>query len=334
MTKPALKVSFIIPVLNAERHLDRCLKSIRMQEYPAEAIEIIILDGGCTDSTLEIAGKFHSRVYPNPGRLAEYGLQVGIRQAEGELIVIFAADNELYSPSWVKTAVGAFADDPWCAAVWGPLKSGDEDPPLNRYFELIQSDPMTFFMNRNLSYYLEDARTMEDGGRYYFRVDPKKPLVWGANGLTLKKNLVAPIWMQPGYLGDNDAFQRMIENGHDRVAYIPSLITYHHHVGAIKDWISKWRRNFLQHFLDKLETRNTNWVFVEDFRTRLFYWLIYSSNPVISGTHALYMGIRDRNIFWAYHPLLCFLQTFVYSYMVVTTPKGRKTIRRIASGGL
>lgn len=332
MVKPPLKVSFIIPVLNAERHLERCLRSIRSQEYPSGSIEIVILDGGSTDSTLDIAGKYASRVYPNTKRLAEYGLQVGIKHAQGDIVVIFAADNELHSSGWVRTAVGAFDDDPRCAAVWGPLRSGDDDPPLNRYFELIQSDPMTFFMNRNLDHYLEDAKTMEDGGRYYFRVNPKRPLVWGANGLTLRKKLISDIWSQPGYLGDNDAFQKMIENGHDKVAYIPALVTYHHHVGAIKDWVSKWRRNFLQHFLDKLETRNTNWVLVDDFRTRLLYWLIYSTNPVISGTHALYLGIRDRNIFWAYHPLLCFLQTFVYSYMVVVTPKGRKTIRKIIRG--
>lgn len=324
----------MIPVLNAERHLRRCLKSIRAQRYPEDSIEIVVLDGGCTDSTVEIAMEFSSSIYPNPGRLAEYGLQAGIRHAEGDLIVIFAADNELSSDRWVETVVQAFADDPECAGVWGPLKSGDDDPPLNRYFELIQSDPMTFFMNRNLEYYLDHPKTMEDKGRFYFRVDPKKPLVWGANGLTMKRNLIADIWAQPGYLGDNDAFQRMVEKGHDKVAYIPSLITYHHHVGEIKDWIAKWRRNFLQHFLDKLETRNTNWVFVEDFRSRLFVWLMYSTNPFISGTHALYMGIRDKNLFWAYHPLLCFLQTFVYAFMMVTTPKGRKTILKIAKGAV
>lgn len=327
-----LKISFIIPVLNAQRHIQRCLKSIRAQDYPQELVEIVVLDAGCSDSTIDIAKKFGAKVYPNPKMLAEYGLQVGIKNSTGDLLVIFAADNELATTGWLKTASAPFIEDAGCAAVWGALRSGDEDPPLNRYFELIQSDPMTFFMNRNLERYLSDAKTVVSGNRYFFRVDPKRPLVWGANGLVLRKEFVAHIWTQEGYLGDNDAFQRMVEEGRDMVAYIPGLVTYHHHVGAIGDWIGKWKRNFLKHFLDKLETRNTNWVFAGNFRSRLALWLLYSTVPLISGAHALYLGVRDRNRFWAYHPVLCFLQTSVYAYFIVATPKGRETILRIARG--
>lgn len=330
MSRP--KVSFIIPIFNAERHLRRCLLSIRAQAYPQDLIEIIAADGGSGDSSIDIAGKFGATVVRNPKRLAEYGLQVGIRHASGDIAVIFAADNELHSTDWINRVTEAFDHDPECSAVWGPLRSGEDDPALNKYFELIQSDPMTFFMNKNIQYYLNDEKTEEIGGRYCFRVDPARPLVWGANGLALKRALVAPLWAQDGYLGDNDAFQKMVESGHNRVAYIPGLVTYHHHVGEIKDWVRKWKRNFLQHFLDKLETRNTNWLFVENFRTRLLLWMLYSTNPLVSGVHALYLCVRDRNPYWAYHPLLCALQTAVYGYLVVTTPKGRKTILRIAKG--
>lgn len=328
----ALKISFIIPVLNAQRHMQRCLKSIMMQDYPREMVEIIVLDAGCEDSSIKIAEEFGARVYPNPKKLAEYGLQVGIRNSTGDLLVIFAADNELSTRGWLKTAAAPFTEDGECAAVWGTLKSGDDDPPLNKYFELIQSDPMTFFMNRNIDGYLSGGKTVISDGRYFFRVDPKRPLVWGANGLVLRKEFVAHIWAQEGYLGDNDAFQRMVEEGHDRVAYIPRLVTYHHHVGAVRDWIGKWKRNFLKHFLDKLETRNTNWVFVDNFRSRLALWVLYSTIPLISGGHAAYMGIRDRNRFWAYHPALCFLQTFVYAYFIITTSKGRETMSHIVRG--
>lgn len=328
----ATGISFIIPVLNAEQHLHTCLKSIRAQDYPAEAVEIIVLDGGSTDSTVGIAGHYMARVEPNPQRLAEYGLQVGIKAATKDLVTIFAADNELSSKDWIKTAVAAFESGPGCSAVWGPLKSGPDDPAVNKYFELIQSDPMTFFMNKNISGYLNDEATIKSNGAFFFRVDPKRPLVWGANGLTMRRSLISHIWARHGYLGDNDAFQQMVEEGNSMVAFIPGLVTYHHHVGAVTDFIHKWKRNFSVHFLDKIETRNTNWVFTENFRKRLFLWLIYSTNPLISGTHAVFMGMRDRNRFWAYHPLLCMLQTFVYAWIMVATPKGRQMAFKIARG--
>lgn len=325
-------ISFIIPVLNAERHLHTCLRSIRSQDYPAGSVEIIVLDGGSTDSTVETAWLFGAKVVPNPRRLAEYGLQVGIGVATGDLITIFAADNELSRRDWIKTAVGAFNADSGCAAVWGPLRSGPDDQSVNKYFELIQSDPMTYFMNKNMSGYLKDEATISRGDAYFFRVDPRRPLVWGANGLTMRRDLVSHIWARQGYLGDNDAFQQMIEEGNSLVAFIPGLVTYHHHVGAVSDFIHKWKRNFSMHFLDKIETRNTNWVFTENFRKRLILWLIYSTNPLISGAHALFLGLRDKNLFWAYHPLLCILQTFVYAWIMIATPKGRQMAFKIARG--
>lgn len=329
-----LRFSFIIPVLNAERHLKRCLTSIRGQAYPEGLVEILALDGGSNDSTVEIAETFSCRVIQNPKRLAEYGLQAGIREATGDIVVIFAADNELASKDWLKKLSDVFEADPEVSAVWGPLRSGAEDPPVNRYFELIQSDPMTFFMNKNLERYLKDGRTEHSYGGYVFRIDPESPLAWGANGLAMRRSLVERIWAQTGYLGDNDAFQAMVEEGNNKVAFVPGLVTYHHHVGEVKDFVRKWKRNFSLHFLDKLETRNTNWVFMKGFRGRLVLWLLYSTNPFLTGAHAIYLMLRDRNPYWAYHPLLCFLQTCVYAWISVTSPKGRAAISKIARGAV
>ena len=325
--------TFLIPVLNGERHIKRALKSIRGQDYPQEKVEIIVLDGGCTDSSISIARSFGCRIYPNPGRLAEYGLQVGMRYARGDLVVIFACDNELSEDRWLEKVKEPFVTDRECSCAWGILRSGKDDPSLNKYFELIQSDPFTYFMNRNIEYYLSHPATVRKGDWYFFTIESNKPLAWGANGLTVRRTIAEPIWAQEGYLGDNDAFQQMIEDGYNRVAFAPGLVTYHHHVGRIGDWISKWKRNFSQHFLDKLSTRNTNWIFVEDFRFRLIMWLIYATNPFVSGSHALYLSIRDRNPYWVYHPVMCFLQTFVYGYLTLTSPEGREMMARILKHG-
>jgi cellulose synthase/poly-beta-1,6-N-acetylglucosamine synthase-like glycosyltransferase len=54
------KVSFVIPALNAENFLPSCIISIRTQHYPQNKIEILIVDGGSTDRTLEIAKKYNA----------------------------------------------------------------------------------------------------------------------------------------------------------------------------------------------------------------------------------------------------------------------------------
>ena len=37
-------ITFGIPVLNEERYIERCLQSIKSQDYPAEKIEVIVAD--------------------------------------------------------------------------------------------------------------------------------------------------------------------------------------------------------------------------------------------------------------------------------------------------
>ena len=147
---------------------------------------------------------------------------------------------------------------------------------------------------------------------FIFEVDPLKPLVWGANGLVYRTKKIKTIWTQEGYLGDNDAFQYMVERGDNKVAYFDIPFVYHHHVARLKDWIAKWERNFTKHLLDKLQTRNMNWVFTRNFKLKLLLWVVYSLIPIFSFFDSVKNMIRDHNIYWLYHAPTCFLQTITY----------------------
>ena len=58
-------VSFIIPTLNAANVLEECLKPIVNQDYPKEKTEVIITDGGSSDTTLAIAKEYGCRIFNN-----------------------------------------------------------------------------------------------------------------------------------------------------------------------------------------------------------------------------------------------------------------------------
>ncbi|HTK83088.1 MAG TPA: glycosyltransferase family 2 protein [Bacteroidota bacterium] len=82
-------LSVIVVTLNEERNIARCLKSV------AWADEIVLVDSFSTDTTIEIAKTFTSKIfqYEYPG----YSKQVerGIQQAANEWIFILDADEEV-----------------------------------------------------------------------------------------------------------------------------------------------------------------------------------------------------------------------------------------------
>ena len=96
-------VSFVIPVRNAERTIRKCLESIFGQDYPR--IEVLVIDNGCTDGTMRIASEFSIRAYALPHKTYGECVLFGIREARGELVVVFDGDMMLPHERWLRNAV-------------------------------------------------------------------------------------------------------------------------------------------------------------------------------------------------------------------------------------
>jgi glycosyltransferase involved in cell wall biosynthesis len=91
MTKP---VSIIVPCLNENSTISGLLESVYQQQAKQSQIELIIVDGGSTDGTLETVSAFSKshpelelRIVPNPDRIIPAALNRGIEAATGDLII-------------------------------------------------------------------------------------------------------------------------------------------------------------------------------------------------------------------------------------------------------
>jgi glycosyltransferase involved in cell wall biosynthesis len=320
--------SFLLPALDAADLLPRALGSIRRQRYPKDRVEIIVADGGSRDQTSEVATGFGAKVIPNPNRLAEFGVKEAMLSAEGELAVVFAADNELVGEDWLDRVAARFEDDAELAAAFGRLISGDDDPPLNKYVELIQSDPLNWFLNRNLDRYLATGTRGLDGG-VLFEVGPSLPVIWGANGLVVRAEWARPQWSRDGYVADVDAFHAMVRAGYNRVVYYPAAYCYHHQVATLGDMRRKWIRNSRSHLFARASERDLDWLAVRGFKLRILLWLAYSVIPLAALADAVRRALVTRSRYWLYHPLASFLQTVTYGEALVRDPAGRRLLRSL-----
>jgi len=110
-------VSVVIPNWNGRRWLEGCLASVAEQTLAPD--EVVVVDNGSTDGSLEYLRCDHPRVRVvelayNSGfaRAANLGLDA----ASGELVALLNNDVRL-SPTWLETIVGAFWREPRVACV-------------------------------------------------------------------------------------------------------------------------------------------------------------------------------------------------------------------------
>lgn len=95
------RVSIVIPMLNEAEAIARCVRSILDQSYPVELIEIIVVDGmsrdGSRDRVAELA-KEHANIklYDNPQRRTPIALNIGARNAQGNVVIILGAHTQIH----------------------------------------------------------------------------------------------------------------------------------------------------------------------------------------------------------------------------------------------
>ena len=86
-------VSVVMPVYNEEKYIDKCIRSLLLQDYPREKMEWIFVDGMSQDCTVQIlqgyAGQYPEliRIYENPDKIVPYAMNIGITNAKGKYIV-------------------------------------------------------------------------------------------------------------------------------------------------------------------------------------------------------------------------------------------------------
>jgi len=103
-----MKVSVIIPTLNEEKHIGKLLDSVNAAKYPRK--EIIIVDGGSTDRTVEIAKSKKARVIKETGkvRCPANAKNIGAKVAKGEILLYLDADTYSISNNFIEDAMEEF----------------------------------------------------------------------------------------------------------------------------------------------------------------------------------------------------------------------------------
>lgn len=106
------RLSVVIFVKNAAATIERALTSVF--EQPDSLVELLVLDGGSTDGTLDIIRRHEAKIaywrsFPDGG--PEYAMKEGTERASGDVVCLLPADDWL-EPSALDQVAREFAADP------------------------------------------------------------------------------------------------------------------------------------------------------------------------------------------------------------------------------
>jgi len=103
------KVSLYIPCFNAEKHIEECIKSVLRQTYPVD--EILIIDDGCTDKTIEKASKHSIEILKNKeNKGLAFSRNKGVLKAKNEFVASIDADVVL-DKKWLENLMKDFTSN-------------------------------------------------------------------------------------------------------------------------------------------------------------------------------------------------------------------------------
>jgi glycosyltransferase involved in cell wall biosynthesis len=122
--------SVVIPALNEQDAIERCLVSLNNQTYPRDKYEIIVVDNGSSDATHSIAAKYADRVLDKPGVNVGAVRNYGARHATGDILICTDSDC-LFDRTWIESGVSLLQGYP-DHVFGGGLKSGDNSTWIER----------------------------------------------------------------------------------------------------------------------------------------------------------------------------------------------------------
>ena len=213
-------VSIIIPIYNAKSTLAMCLESIQGLDYPRDKFEVIVIDNGSNDESVEIAKKFDVKLYHETTIQSSYAARnKGVKGAKGELLAFTDADC-IVTQGWLKHLVKDWDDESiGCFA-------GEIMPYKPETLIEIFSDRINI---------LRQAGTLNCAYRPYSQTANSgyRRKVFDKIGL-FNAELVSG--------GDADISWRMQRETSLKIKFIPEALVYHKHRTSFRGLYKQFRR--------------------------------------------------------------------------------------------
>ena len=212
----SLKATVIIPAYNAEKTISETLKGLDKQSISRNQFEVIVIDDGSTDNTINEVKKFKGiQIIQGKHNGPATARNNGAKKANASIIIFLDSDT-IPSPQWLEEMLKPF-DDPDVVGVQGAYKSNQK--------ELIAK-----FIQLEIEY-------------RYQKLLSAKNLDWiGSYSAGYRKE----VFLEKGFerdfkqaSGEDPEFSYWLQKHGFKLVFQPKALLYHKHVSSFYEYLKK-----------------------------------------------------------------------------------------------
>ncbi len=225
-------ITIIIPVKNGSATVKKCLDAIFNQTMIPKA-EVIIIDSGSTDETLDIVKRYPIRLFQISAESFNHGAtrNYGVSLAKGEIIVMTVQDAIPTDKNWLKYITDPFQDEDIKGVCGRQMVPHDQDKNPGAWAQTFSKSVF-----RKVSFSLTELRNMSPKQK-------KNHCGWdNVTAAYRKSTLLQQPFPKTNYSEDIHWSYLMYQKGY-ALGYAPYASVWHYHHEKFK---YRYKRHFIE----------------------------------------------------------------------------------------
>lgn len=326
-----IDITIVMPTLNSEKTIERTLRSIRGQKIDQETVEILVIDGGSTDHTVEIARKYRAVVLENPEKIPATAKRIGFSSARGEYVIMQDSDEVWRSRYQLARRLRFFAENPdvYCL-ITDKLVPGKGCGLSCAYLNMV-ADPFSYIIyqkkystaEQNKKYLVRES---ESGNVYQYRRDDITPI--GDGGCTMVNLRKAR-----EIYGDKVASQEFagtifiqMVNATHKVGIIPGDDITHYSTASFRSFLKKLRFRIHLNLNDAEKAGfGSRTKYCRKLQQRKLLFVLYALSGIGPVWDSVRLSVR--------YGRPSFLLHFVYTYYICAVAFAEVVMKKIGVSG-
>lgn len=108
-------VAVVIPTLNEEKFIAKCIDCLITQTFPFEKIDLMVVDGGSVDKTYEIVESYQKqhkniRYIHNPKKIQSVAFNIGVAESSAPVVIRLDA-HAIYNTDYIEKCIEGLKTD-------------------------------------------------------------------------------------------------------------------------------------------------------------------------------------------------------------------------------